>query len=294
VPFGINLSSANRSKLVLLFAALLWSTSGLYLRAPLFQALPEESRGYFLACYRSLFAGVFFLLFVNWKQVYWDWRLVVYVVCFVTMNTCYVLSVTMTSAAAAIFLQYTCTAWATVLGATFLRQPADRGQWVAVACSVAGIAWIVSHSTVGASLIGNSLALLAGFALGIMFLAMRALTHHDSMWLVAIANLASMLAVLPVTSAQPAQPSILQIAVIGAAGICMLAFPYWLLARSMRHVSPQEASLILLLEPVLNPIWVWLCWGEAIESHILVGGILIVGGLALRYLVFTPTAIKTT
>jgi drug/metabolite transporter (DMT)-like permease len=45
---------------------------------------------------------------------------------------------------------------------------------------------------------------------------------------------------------------------------------------------------VVLIEPVLNPIWVWLCWGQAVGPAIWIGGACILGGLALRYTVFDP------
>lgn len=59
--------------------------------------------------------------------------------------------------------------------------------------------------------------------------------------------------------------------------------PYVLAARGVALVTVQEAALLLLLEPLVNPLWVWLCWGELVGWSTLVGGGLIFGGLAIRF-----------
>jgi drug/metabolite transporter (DMT)-like permease len=70
-----------------------------------------------------------------------------------------------------------------------------------------------------------------------------------------------------------------------------MGLPYVIFARGLKWIPPQEAGLILLIEPLLNPTWVWLCWGEAISSSTAVGGGLILFGLALRYTVFREATI---
>jgi DME family drug/metabolite transporter len=64
-----------------------------------------------------------------------------------------------------------------------------------------------------------------------------------------------------------------------------MGLPYWLVARGLRSVSPQEAGAITLLEPLLNPLWAYLVSPETegLKLPTLLGGALILGGLAWRY-----------
>jgi drug/metabolite transporter (DMT)-like permease len=68
------------------------------------------------------------------------------------------------------------------------------------------------------------------------------------------------------------------------------AIPYVLFARGIAHVPGAEASLLALIEPVLNPIWVALFYGEDPTVATIIGGAIILLGLALRYAVFRPPA----
>jgi drug/metabolite transporter (DMT)-like permease len=68
------------------------------------------------------------------------------------------------------------------------------------------------------------------------------------------------------------------------------ALPYVLFTRGIAHVPGAEASLIALIEPVLNPVWVALLYGENPSTATIIGGAVILGGLAVRYAVFREPA----
>ncbi len=65
-----------------------------------------------------------------------------------------------------------------------------------------------------------------------------------------------------------------------------MGVPYVLFARGIRSVRTQEAALLSLIEPVLNPVWVLIAWGERPGRTTWIGGALILTGLAVRYLLF--------
>ncbi|MBI2357718.1 MAG: DMT family transporter, partial [Deltaproteobacteria bacterium] len=67
-------------------------------------------------------------------------------------------------------------------------------------------------------------------------------------------------------------------------GVVQLGIPYFLFSKGLETVAVQEASLIVLIEPVLNPIWVVLTVGEKPSTATFVGGGFILGSLAVRYL----------
>jgi drug/metabolite transporter (DMT)-like permease len=74
-----------------------------------------------------------------------------------------------------------------------------------------------------------------------------------------------------------------QTVALAAMGVVQLGIPYFLFSKGLEKISLQEASLIVLVEPVLNPIWVALAVGETPSSATLAGGALILFGLGYRY-----------
>ncbi|MCH8830669.1 MAG: EamA family transporter [Planctomycetes bacterium] len=279
-----------RGRLLIVLAALLWSTSGVVLKSPPLQELPRSMAGPVLACYRAIFAFFFLLPFIRIKAVRWRPALVPMVLFFAAMNFLFITAMTLTTAAVAIFLQYTSSVWAFVFGVFFLKEGVDKGNVVALLFAVCGIGWIVADGWGGGSeFVGILMALAAGFCYAVVILCLRTLRDENSVWLIALNHLVSGLVLLPfLFTAEQQTLRAEQWLLIAVLGVLSMAGPYVIFSKAIRHVRTQEAGLLLLLEPVLNPIWVWVCWRETNNPAVLIGGGLIVTGLMIRYLLF-PT-----
>lgn len=280
-----------RGRLLVLGAALLWSTSGLFVKSPPMEAIPQAERGPLLACFRALFAAGCLLPFLRKEHVRWRPGLVPMVVCFTLMNVLFLTAMTRTTAAAAIFLQYTSTAWAFLFGWFFLAEPISRGNAVAAGCALAGIAWIVASDWSGERMTGNLIGLCSGCMYAGVVVTLRVLRDENSLWLVVLNHAAAGLLLLPWALAQSVSLTGTQWLLAALLGIVQMGLPYLLFARGVRSVTAQEAALIPLVEPVLNPFWVWLFWREPVPGSTWVGGGMILGGLLLRYLAF-PRSVK--
>ena len=280
--------SVARARLLLVAAAVLWSTSGLFVKSPPLEQLPIADRGPLLACFRTLFAAIVLLPFVCRADVRWHRMLVPTALSFALMNVLFVTAMTRTTAAAAIFLQYTATVWAAALGAFFLRERIDRGTLVALVCAVAGIGWIVAAESSSEHFTGNLIALGSGAAYAGVVIGLRALRTEGAAWLVTLNHAVAGLVLLPWILGRGVTLDPLQWGLVALLGIVQMGLPYLLFARAVRAVTAQEAALVTLLEPILNPGWVWLFWGETPPPSTIIGGAFILGGLALRYTIFRP------
>jgi DME family drug/metabolite transporter len=80
-------------------------------------------------------------------------------------------------------------------------------------------------------------------------------------------------------------PSAKQVVVLVVFGVFQMAVPYWLFSRSLRTVSPQEAAIITLIEPLLNPLWAYLITPRKDTPNVwmLAGGGLILFALVWKY-----------
>ena len=279
-------SSLFRGQLLVVSAAILWSTSGLFLKSPPLEELPLDSRGPVLACYRALFAAAVLIPFVRFRSICWKPALVPMTISFAVMNVLFVAAMTRTTAAATIFLQYTSTVWAFLFGLLFLKERIERGNLVALAFSLCGILWIVAGDWGGDNFIGNLLALGSGFCYAGVVLSLRALRDEDSAWLVTLNHLIGGLVLLPWVFSADISLRGDQWLLVAILGAFQMGVPYVLFARGIRSVRIQEATLLSLMEPVLNPVWVLLVWGERPEQTTWIGGAFILTGLAVRYLLF--------
>jgi drug/metabolite transporter, DME family len=273
-------------RLQLLLAALSWSTSGMFVKSPMIAAFPAEWRGMILAGYRAAFAACILAPLVPWRRFRWRWPMLPMMLAYAAMNVTFLSAMTHTTTAAAIFLQYTCIGWAFLLGMFLLREQATTGDWVSLLFAAAGVGWILSAEWSGVGTTGNLLAVLSGFCYAIVMLCMRAMRDEDGRALVVLCNAAGAVCLMPFLVGSPVTVTPMQWGIVAAMGVLQLGIPYLLFASAVKHVTAQEASLITLVEAVLNPMWVWMLWGETASVHTWIGGGIILVGLALRYTVF--------
>ena len=276
-----------RGEWLIVLAAVLWSTNGLFMKSPPMLAADHADRGLMLACYRVLISGTALVLLVDWKRVRFRWGLVPLVLCFASMNWSFSHAMVYTSAAVACFLQYTATGWAVLLGILFLREKLSLGNLLALATAMIGIGWILHDQWAGANWYGAILSLAAGISYAGIIIMLRLLRDEEPSWLICLGHLFSGLVMWPAVIQQSVSPTGSQWIVLVMLGLFQMALPYRLFAQGLHTVPAQEAGLLTLLEAVLAPLWVALIWGEHVSLATWIGGGWILSGLVLRYVVFT-------
>ncbi len=96
-------------------------------------------------------------------------------------------------------------------------------------------------------------------------------------------NLLAALVALPVGLGGPA-PTPLDLALVLYLGVFQLGLAYLCFSRGLLHTPAVEASLLMLLEPVLNPIWTFLVAGERPGPWAMAGGAVVLAATAWRTL----------
>jgi len=137
---------------------------------------------------------------------------------------------------------------------------------------------------------GESTGILLGLASGITYAAvivgLRRFRDVDPIWLTAFVNLAGagfLGAWIILTVGPLPLPAGRVWPLLIAFGVVQMAFPYVLFARGLQTIRASEAALITLLEPALNPLWVWLRHDERPAGGTIIGGMFLLGGVAIRY-----------
>lgn len=270
-----------RGHLFVLAAATLWSLSGVVTKG---LDLPPLV----IAFYRSLFAGLVLLPLV--KPSRWVFRpaMLPSSLIFGAMIGLYIAAIKATTAANAIFLQCTATLWLIPASAILLRERPDRRAVQGISLAMVGVLAIVLWGYDGRS--GEGLGILLALASGVAYagvvLLFRGLRALDPLWLSAVSNLGGALTLglwMLATQDHIPIPDRSTMLVLLLFGLIQMAIPYTLFARGLRDVTAPEAGLIGLLEPVLNPIWVFLVHDERPATATLVGGAFLLAGVALRY-----------
>jgi drug/metabolite transporter (DMT)-like permease len=277
---------ASSSRLRVLAAAALFSTGGAAVKA-------IHLNGWQVACLRSAVATAAFLIFLPESRRRPTLRVLAAAAVYAITMVLFVLSNKLTTAASAIFLQATAPLWVVLLSPWLLRERVRLPDLVFLGVLTGGLACFFvgldpATATAANPLLGNVLAALSGLTWALTVMALRALgrvDHGESEgstsggWGPASALWGSILVVLfclPKALTSPfAGTTASDWLIVGYLGVFQIALAYIFLLRGLERVRALEASLLLLLEPVLNPVWAWLVHGERPGAWSLAGGAVI-------------------
>ncbi|MCX7424125.1 MAG: DMT family transporter [Planctomycetia bacterium] len=283
--------SKNAGRFYVLAAAILWSSSGLFAKAPLFDDWPAADRGPLLAFWRATFAAMVLLPAV--RRPRWRPGLAPLTLSFTLMNTTYLVGMTLTTAANAIWLQSIAPWWVFLMAVFILHEPIVRRDLIPLVFGLLGVGLILSFEFsrgTGHGTTGVICGLASGFFYSSVVICMRSLRGENPVWLVALCHLVAAACLFPWVLSRGTWPSIPQLVVLAGFGALQMAAPYLFMMRGLQSVSPQEAVGIGLIEPVLLPMWVLLVWGEVPAWWTVAGAALILAGLLLRYFVLSRLA----
>jgi DME family drug/metabolite transporter len=270
-------SGVRTNRILLLCAALLFSTGGAAIKL-------AALSGWQIASYRAILAALFMWMVLPGARSNWTWRTFAAGAVYAIMVVLYVLSNKLTTAANAILLQSTYPLYLLLLGPLLLKEKLRLADVAIVGGVILGAAILFSGSerivaTAPDPVRGNIVALASGLAWALTIAALRWLGKRnpraESAASVAIAgNAIAFVACLPLAIGGPTvHPQ--AIAVIVWLGVFQVGLGYVCLTRSIRHVPAVEAATLLLIEPVLNPIWAWLIHAEQPSGRALTGGLII-------------------
>jgi drug/metabolite transporter (DMT)-like permease len=291
-----------RGRLCIVLAAVLWSLSGGFTKAltedtflglnqPPIETLALGGREFpvQIACYRVLFAGLVLSATVRRRDLKFRSAMFAMAACFTVMNALFISAIALGSAANAILLQYTAPLWMYLASIVLLGERADRRSTVSMFIGLFGIGIIIAGGWQQGDLIVIAIALGSGLTYAAVLIYLRVLRDIPSNWLTVWNHLLGGLLLVPLLLPLRA-PSAPQFLVLVCFAVFQMGLAYWLIAKGLQTVSPQEAGTITLLEPILNPVWAYLVspTTEVPEPLTLVGGAVILGALALRYWPFKP------
>ncbi len=265
-----------RARLSLLLAAVLWSLAGIFIK---FLSLPPLT----IVFYRSLFASLFFAFFVRRSIAVPRVALLVSALAYTAAISAFVSANKITTAANAIALQYTAPMFVFMIVHFLFGEKITGASWIALVLGMLGIAVICVGSAGQADAAGVMIALLSGLLFSIYMVSLRFLKEFNPGTLTFLNNLVCCLILLPLVGSELSL-TLKEGWIVAVMGVVQLGIPYWLFSKGLEQISVQEASLIVLIEPVLNPLWVGLIVGELPSGATLIGGLCIVGSLAFRYL----------
>jgi len=281
---------------LVLAAALLWSSGGLGIKLVTADALA-------ISGFRALFALPVLLLFLQLRHggvlpsmrhalrrpLVWAAAVsyAVIVVSFVVANK-------LTTAANTILLQYTAPIWVALLSWPLLQERVRAVDWLSILGCLYGMTWFFGDGLTTSGMTGNLLAILAGVGFASLTLLLRldqahwrrdtgheGPLHVHAVVAVTLGNALALLVGLPAMLQVGALSPSARLVLVGL-GTLQIACAYLCFTAGVARLTAVESTLLAMVEPLLNPLWVALGTGEIPGRNTLLGGALIVGCVTVR------------
>jgi drug/metabolite transporter (DMT)-like permease len=266
-------SDRGRALIFVVLAAVLWSTGGVMIKATTWQPIA-------ILIGRCVFSSILLLLYLRRFPTRWTrWKLLAAAGHLLT-SFLFVSSTKLTTAANAIFLQYTAPVYIVILAAWWLHERPTRTDWFSMLVIFAGMFLFFADQLSLQGFHGNILALLSGVTMAIMTVALRAQKDGIPAESILIAQLPTAVLGIPLILRESwTLPNVLIIAYLG---LIQIGLAFILFTTALKHVPAIEATLIGTLEPILNPVWVFLFMGERPGAFALLGGLVVLAGVVLN------------
>jgi drug/metabolite transporter (DMT)-like permease len=265
-----SLSERRKAILFLMLAAVLWSTSGLLVKVIDWQPMAILGG-------RSLFASLVFLVYLRRLPTKWTGWMILAAVASILTQFLFVTSTKLTTAANAIFLQYTAPIYVVLLAFWFLREKPARTDWISMVIIFLGLVLFFGDQLSSKGLYGNILAVISGVTSAVMVVSLRAQKDGSPAESMLIASL--FMAVIGFPYILKETWSVTNWSIIGYLGLFQIGLAFLFFARGIKHIPALEANLVGTLEPILNPVWVFLFLGERMGSFALLGGLVVLAGV---------------
>ena len=264
----------NKAILMLIAAGVMWSLGGLLIKSINWPPLA-------ISGLRSIIAAVIIYIFGNIDNFNFK-KIEILSACFyVIVVTLFVLANKYTTAGNAILLQYTAPIYVAMFGYLFLKEKAYLIDWFTICLLFVGLSFFFFDELSTDGFLGNIFAILSGVSFAALTILLRKQKTGNPIRSIFLGNIFAFILGLPQIYSSTT-PEIFPWVLIILLGVFQLGFSYIIFTNAIKHVSALDAIIYPVIEPILNPILVFLFIGEKLGSWSLVGGGLVVGSVLFR------------
>ena len=261
------------------------SANGLIMRSM------ESAGGWQIVFYRSWFlAGALTVVFVvqsggRLPAALRDLRpwMVLGSLAIAAVNTCFILSIIYTTVANTMFLLSSAPFFAALLGRLVLGETVERGVWAAMSAALVGMAVMLWDGMGAGTLLGNSLAVLGAVCFGTFAVVLRKGRGVNMLPIVILGAVLGGINAAVMSGGAFSIP-FHDIALLFVWGALLSGTVHVIFTWGSRHVPGAELTLLILIEFILSPMWVWLFIDERPSLATLIGGALVLASVASRAL----------
>jgi drug/metabolite transporter (DMT)-like permease len=259
--------------LLLLTAATLWSFGGVLIKLIVWNPLA-------IAGMRSAIAGLLLILFLRKPKISFSKVQLACAIAYACTTTAFVVGNKLTTAANVILLQYTAPIYVALFGAWLLNERARLFDWGVILICIGGMVLFFLDELTFDRLWGNVISVFSGISFAAMILLLRKQKSGSPLESVLLGNMLVALVMLPFMF--DSMPDMRSWMGLGLLGTFQLGLSYVLYSIAIKRVTALEGVLVPIVEPVLNPLWVFLLIGESPGPWAIAGGIVVFITISIR------------
>ena len=261
----------NKAILQMLVCAALWSTAGIFIKLTPWSPFT-------IAGFRSAIAAVVVLVYLKVSKTPFKFGKQSFINGALMSLTflSFVISNKLTTSANAIVLQFTAPVFLMLYSAVLFKERFRRADALAVLFTLAGIALFFFDQLKPGYILGNCVAILAGAFMAGMYLTVGRADEPTKMGGMLLGHIFTAIVGIPFAFFTDTPVSATPVLCVLALGVVQLGIPYILLVLSSKNCPPLACSLLGAVEPLLNPVWVFLFDGEAPGAFALFGGAIVI------------------
>ncbi|MCL2478762.1 MAG: DMT family transporter [Treponema sp.] len=277
----------NDSKLLgqgaVLLCAILWSTSGLFIRL-------VDWHPVIIAGIRSLIAAVFMFavrsFFVSKQRPknrafpLWGGA-----ICYALTMLLFVIANKLTTSANAILLQYSAPIWAAIFGWLLIKEKPHWEHWAAIICIFGGFFLFLRDGLATGDLLGDSIALLSGVFFGVNSVFLRMQKDGNPADSMLLSHVICFCISIPFIIIYPPSLKTNTVLPILFMGVIQIGCASLLFSYGVRRISAVQSMLTASIEPLLNPVWVLVFTGEMPSVLAIAGGGIILAAVLASTLI---------
>jgi drug/metabolite transporter (DMT)-like permease len=241
----------------------------------------NSANPFVISSVRGLVAAiVFFIALKGRPHLTWSKPQLLGALAYSGVLTCFVVSTSLTSAANAILLEYTSPIVVAILAWLILKEHLHFYDGIAIVGVGVGMWFLMSGDLSGGHFIGNLVGVGTSLCYGIFVICLRMQKDESPYETVFLGNIFTFLIGVPFYFIAP--PTFTGMLPIIFLGVFQIAIPYLLLTYASKHARAIDISLLTILEPLLNPVWVFLVTGEKPGANAIIGGIILLGVVVMK------------
>lgn len=261
----------NKAMIEMLLCAALWSIAGIFMKL-----IPWN--GFAVAGMRSLIAGLTFAVYMLFthRRVHVCKKTVLSGILTGCVYICFAVANKLTTAANAIVLQFTSPVFIVLFTALIYKTGIKRNDMYVVIATLIGIALFFFDQLQPGYILGNIVAIASGIFMAGMFMVVGNLEENDRFSAILFGQLFTFLVGLPFVIATKPEFTVTATLSLIVLGVFQLGISYILYVKASKYCPPLACCLLSALEPLLNPVWVFLFNGERPGLFALIGAVIVV------------------